>query len=416
MAPEPVISGRRRFVALLLTLGLVTLLGLLVLELGLRLFVPLTDRYVYLYDPILGPRTAPNQSGEFRRLSTVHGAFHFNNRGWNNLQDYEIPKPPGTRRICVVGDSQVESFQVRPEQTFFASAQRSMSRPERPVQWYSFGNSGWGTNMQYEVIRHHALDYRPDLLILLFVQNDPYDTSPYLMAQPDYRPLYYLDERDQPVLLPPVYYERPFYKARVVTRLALYRYLVGQKQLHARIMNLMSRGKFAIPGGLPIMVDEAPRHLGVPGQEQLSQREREAKTWLLIEGLLRLTRDEVQLRGGRFAIAFRGWGQEIDAPLTGQPFEVPPLAEDPYSLGVRASEMGREQLAPIAARLSIPYLDLTEALRDEVARQKRSHMFPDDIHYNVMAHARVGAELAAWAEGLLGPEATPPDGNARRSE
>jgi len=413
MAPEPVISGRRRLAALFLTLGMVTTFGLVALELGLRSFVPLTDRYVYLYDPIVGPRSAPNQAGEYLRLSHVHGAFRFNNRGWNNLQDYEIPKPPGTRRICVVGDSQVEALQVRPEQTFFAIAQRSMSRPDRPVQWYSFGNSGWGTNMQYEVIRHYVLDYRPDLLILLFVQNDPYDASPYLMEQGDYRPVYYLDDRDQLVLIPPVYYERPFYEPRFVTRLALYRYFFGQKQLHARLMNFLSVGKLAIPGGLPIMEDsEAPRHLGIPGMEKLSRGEREAKTWRLIEELLRATRDEARLHGATFAIAFRGWMQEIDSPLTGKKLEVPPRSEDPYCLGARASEMGREQLAPIAERLGIPYLDLTDALEDEVAKTGQSHVFPDDVHYNAMAHARAATELGAWAESLL---ASSPHGGVARS-
>jgi hypothetical protein len=414
MGPEPAISARRRVAALLITLVLFTGLGLLMLELGLRLFVPLTDRYVYLYDPILGPRSAPNQSGEYRRLGHVHGAFRFNNRGWNNLQDYEISKPRDALRVCVVGDSQVESLQVRPEETFFAVAQQAMSRPDRLVQWYSFGNSGWGTNLQYEVVRHYALDYRPDLLILLFVQNDPYDTSPYLMDQGNYRPVYYLDERDQLALLPPIPYERPIYRVRFLTNLALYRYFVAQWQVYARIVGWMKVGRFAVPGGLPIMVDnEAPRHLAIPGLERLSQREREARTWLLIEELLRATRDEARLRGARFAIAFRGWAQEIDAPLSGEAEPVPPREEDPYCLGSRASEMGREMLEPIAKRLGVPYLDLTDPLREEVARTRQSHMFPDDIHYNAMAHAQVGAEMAAWAERLLGNETSSLAGSGR---
>jgi hypothetical protein len=279
-----------------------------------------------------------------------------------------------------------------------------MSRPDRPVQWYAFGNSGWGTNLHYEVIRHYVLDYRPDLVILLFVQNDPFDASPYLREQGNYRPLYYLDDREGMVLIPPVYHERPFYRPRALANLALYRYFVGQKQLYVRLLNYMNQGKFAIPGGLPITADDsAPRHLGIPGLEKLSQREREARTWRLIEELLRVSRDEARMRGARFAIAFRGWAQEIDAPLTGKPLEVPPREEDPHCLGARASEMGREQLAPIAARLGIPYLDLTDALRDEVASTRQSHMYSDDIHYNAMAHARAGAELAAWAERLLEP-------------
>jgi len=402
--PQPVISTRRRVAALLLTLGIVSALGLLVVEIGLRLFVPLTDRYVYLYDPILGPRSAPNQSGEFLRLNHVHGAFRFNNRGWNHAEDYEIPRPPGSRRVCIVGDSQIESMQVRPEETLYLVAQRKMSRPDRPVQWYAFGNSGWGTNMHYEVIRHYALDYQPDLLILLFVQNDPFDASPYLIEPGNYRPVYYLDEQDQLVLIPPVYYERPLSRLRALTNLALYRYFFGQRQLHARVMNLLNHGEATVQIGLPLVVDsEVPRHHGIPGVEELTKREREERTWRLIEALLRASRDEARMRGATFAIAFRGWMQEIDAPLTGKKLEVPPQPEDPYCLGSRASEMGREQLAPIAARLGIPYLDLTDALKDEVAKTGKSHVFPDDLHYNAMAHARAGTELAAWAESLLAP-------------
>jgi hypothetical protein len=410
------IPTRRRVGALLLTVALVAVFGFLALELGLRAFVPLTDRYLYMDDPIVGPRTAPDQSGEYRRFSHVHGAFRFNNRGWNHADDYEVPRSANMRRVCIVGDSQIESLQVRPEQTLYVVAQRAMSRPERPVQWYAFGNSGWGTNVEYEVIRHYALDYRPDLVILLFVQNDPWDASPYLMDQVSYRPLYYLDDRDRLTLIPPALYERPFYHFRFMTSLALYRYFVFQQQLGARVMNWMSQGQLAIPGGLPITVDdEAPRHTGVPGIEKLSRREREARTWRLLEELLRAARDESRARGASFAIAFRGWAQEIDAPLTGKPIEVPPMQDDPYCLGSRGSEMGREQLAPIAERLAIPYLDLTDALRDEVAKTKQSHMFPDDIHYNATAHARVGAELARWADGLLAADSPrSPDGAGSR--
>jgi hypothetical protein len=405
------ISRRRRVAALLLSLALFSALGTLVFELGLRLLVPVTDRYVYMYDPILGPRPAPNQSGEYLRGDYVHGAFHFNAQGWNHPRDYSPARKPGTKRICLVGDSQVESLQVRPELTHFSVAERAMSRPDRPVEWYAFGVSGWGTNMHYETIRHYALDYRPDVVVLLFVQNDPFDGSPYIVDPGSYRPLYYLDPGGELVLVQPVYYERPIYRPRFFTHLALVRYLVHQKLIVARLTQVDRRGV----GGLPLMADgAAPRHVAIPGIESMSRREREARTWQLVEAILRAARDECARRGAVFAVAFRGWMFEIDAPVTGETLTPPPRSEDPFCLGSRVSEMGREQVGPIAERLGIPYLDLTDALRDEVAKSGESHVFPDDLHYNARAHARAGSELAAWAETLLARAGARSDGAAQR--
>jgi lysophospholipase L1-like esterase len=63
--------------------------------------------------------------------------------------------------------------------------------------------------------------------------------------------------------------------------------------------------------------------------------------------------------------------------------------------------MGRDYLAPIATRLEIPYLDLTGALRDEVAATGKAHRFPNDNHFSDVGHDAAGKALAAWAEELL---------------
>jgi hypothetical protein len=126
---------------------------------------------------------------------------------------------------------------------------------------------------------------------------------------------------------------------------------------------------------------------------------------MLIESLLKTIRDECRLRGARFALAFRGWAEEIDSPIRPETLTEVPRDEDPCCLGKRAREMGREQLAPISARLGIPYLDLTEPLRAAVAKNHKSHRFPNDNHYSALGHAAAGKALAAWAEELLAARA-----------
>lgn len=74
----------------------------------------------------------------------------------------------------------------------YSVAERQMSTNGRRAQWYPFGNSGWGTSQHTEVIRHYVLDYRPDVVILLFVPTDPFDCSPYLVQIVPQSPMYWL--------------------------------------------------------------------------------------------------------------------------------------------------------------------------------------------------------------------------------
>lgn len=392
--------------ALLITAGTAFFFAGAALELAFRLFVPVTDTFFYFNDPVLGPRVAPNQSGRLLRGRTMDARFRFNNQGWNNAHDYVIAKPPGMIRVCLVGDSQVESIQVSPEEAMYAVAERDMDRAGRPTQWYSFGNSGWGTNMEYQVIRKYALDYKPDVVIILFVQNDPFDTSPYLVETASYRPTYYLNEQGGLEYLLPEMEWKPSARPRTLSQLAIWRYFMLQHRLWEKWAGTADIRPGI--GGLPLMSEgKAPKHSALRDVARMPLVQRKIKTWELIEKLLAASRDECKANGAIFAVAFRGWMGEIDAPLTGKPFQPAPKEVDGYCLSTeRASEMGREWLAPIAERLGIPYLDLTAALTEAVRKNGRSHVFMfgeqcEDNHYNAMAHEAAGHALARWVEEIL---------------
>jgi hypothetical protein len=373
-----------------------------VVELGVRLVVPVTDCYWYFRDPLIGSRIKPNQEGRRIKGRAIDAKYHFNAQGWNHPDDYSTAKARGARRICLVGDSQVESLQVDVADAMFCVAQKEMSRPGRPVEWYAFGNSGWGPNIEYEVIRHYVLDFQPDLVILLFVQNDPFDCSPYLVDPSRFWPLYYLDETDRLVLVPPSADWRSPGTMELASHSAFFRFVMFQLQVYDRLLAPPSlRGGV---GGLPLRVTgAASRGVPIPGLDGMTVGQRQARTWLLIEKLLEACRDECRRRGARFAVAFRGWMDDIDAPITGIKAAQKPREQDPYCLDEhgRLSEMGRDWLAPMAARLGIPYLDLTDALREHVAATRQSHTFVDDMHFNAAAHQAAGKALASWADSLL---------------
>ncbi len=391
-------TGKRG--SLLLKIGLLAaslVVAAIGAEIGLRLIVPITGVPYYFWDPVVGPRRVPNTAGRYvSGNQVINTQYHFNAQGWNHLTDYTIAKPVGTRRVCIVGDSFVEALQVNPDETHFHVAQQRMSRDDRPVQWYAFGISGWGTTQQYEVIRHYVLDYQPDVVVLLFVENDPFDSSPYLGPIEPFIATYALDTDDKLELLVPEYWQRSVLK-RVAIQSAAVRYFMLQKAWimppgRSRVEYLgMQRRAGAF---------ESTGHY-VPGIDELTDKQRQERTWLLIEKTLAAARDLCHQHGAQFVVSYRGDLPRIEAAARGETYDPPPIEKDPYCLDVRHDEMGHEQLRPIAERLGIPFLDLTEPLIAMVEETGQSHVFPGNSHYNALAHKAAGEAFANWLEPLL---------------
>jgi hypothetical protein len=180
----------------------------------------------------------------------------------------------------------------------------------------------------------------------------------------------------------------------------LVRYFAIQKRILGRLQapanpfqNEISKG-----GALLREFIENVKPTYLPDLDRVSAQERQRLTWKLVERLLEASRDECARRGSTLMIVYRGKWPLIEEPVAGPPKPVPPKSEDPYCLGVRLQEMGEEQLEPIVKRLGIPYLDLTDVLRKRVAETGKSHIFPDDGHYNAMAHETAGVAMAEWIE------------------
>jgi hypothetical protein len=379
-------------------LALAVLAAGAIIELCFRLFVPVTSVPEYFWDPVVGPRRVPDTSCRFVSGDHIDTRFHFNAQGWNAERDYSTTKREGTRRVLLVGDSFVEALQVNVDQTMFAVAEQAMSRPERPVEWYAMGNSGWGTTQQLQIVRHYGLDYEPDLVVLLFVENDPYDSSPYLVSIEPHVATYTLGPHDELVYQQPTYWERSFWK-RLAIQSAAIRWFVLQR-------GLIQRGR-AVPAGMNMPLREAALAANPDDADPLLRLpldERQRLTWKLIEETLAATAELCQQNGSRLAVAFRGSMHEIEAARDGSLYTPLPREDDPYCLGPRRFEMGREMLAPICERQGIPYLDLTDALREAVAREGQSHIFPDDQHYNALGQRVAGEALARWVEELWAAE------------
>ncbi|MEM1084358.1 MAG: GDSL-type esterase/lipase family protein [Verrucomicrobiota bacterium] len=162
------------FLLKLAFLGVSLLVALLIGELLVRLLLPqnIVPRYVESAD--WGIRK--NIGGVSGRLVTDEFDHEFttNSRGFRGQDEYEIPKPDKVYRVIVLGDSVALGHGVGDDETFSEVLERKLS--ERfPCEVINMGVSGFGTAEQLIQLEEVALEFDPDLVVLGYFTNDPYN-------------------------------------------------------------------------------------------------------------------------------------------------------------------------------------------------------------------------------------------------
>jgi len=180
--------GRRMLAASVLA-GFGIALALAALEIGVRAFHLVPSRF-WQPDAALGTKLIPGATGWWTQEEHEFTVpVRINTDGRRDLER-PVPKPSGTYRILLLGDSFVEAMQVPIEATFARHLEAELTRPGGPpVEVISMGVSGYGTAGEYLWYREHGRDYQPDLVLLSFYPgNDVRNNSPTL--EPALRPEY----------------------------------------------------------------------------------------------------------------------------------------------------------------------------------------------------------------------------------
>ena len=150
----------------------------LIAEAGVRVanrFFP----YFYCYDAARGWGLRPNTAGYYRREGAAY--VEINSGGFRG-PEFARPKPPGTVRIAVLGDSYTEAIQVPYEDTFASVAARKLAQSPllkgRRVEALNFGVDGYGTTQELMTLREQVWAYQPDIVVLaIFLGNDVRNNS-----------------------------------------------------------------------------------------------------------------------------------------------------------------------------------------------------------------------------------------------
>jgi lysophospholipase L1-like esterase len=116
-------------------------------------------------NPILGHELKPSFQASFPA-----GKASSNRQGLRD-PDRTIAKPPGSRRILILGDSVVEGIgHVADEDTISRSLERLYGDGKTEV--FNLGTSGYCTFGEVELLKQKGLQYSPDVVVLVFVNND----------------------------------------------------------------------------------------------------------------------------------------------------------------------------------------------------------------------------------------------------
>lgn len=128
---------------------------------GLGLELRPGSEFLHRYDSDPRGRFGPDRTVRYRI-----------NRHGHRGPDFARRPREGVRRIALLGDSFAFGEGVAFEATMGEALERALSREDAPVEVLNLGVSAWSTHNEVAYLRQGALDFEPDLVLLVYVLND----------------------------------------------------------------------------------------------------------------------------------------------------------------------------------------------------------------------------------------------------
>jgi len=294
-----------------------------------------------------GLQNRPNAAG-YKRTSEFSVHVRVNSKGLRGAE-IDYPKPPGTFRTLVLGDSFMFALQVAEEDTFVTHLGNRLDQTagvDTTFETINGGADGWSTVNEYVWLTTEGYRYDPDLVVLMFYAgNDPGENADRVLAvAPGGRVL-------------PREAEASSWQD---VRLAL--------SERSRLYNLLEFGVLA-------KMQSSPDALGSTKEQERVRdpgEDRKERGWDLSESLLSLVRDYCAER-------------DIGLMVVG----IPPLVK------VTKDERDPSPLAEIGERLGVPTIDLLDQFRQGTPEQRDALYFPKNQHWTEEGHEQAARIVAA---------------------
>jgi hypothetical protein len=320
---------------------------------------------------------------------------YINSHGFRD-RERSYQKPANTYRILVLGDSQVEAFQVQLANSFPALLEKSLNEhsPSLRFEVLALGESGFGTADEYMRYLNFGVEYSPDLVLLVVTTaNDIQDNSKFLSWG---IPKFYfvfdenrnlildrssLDAYANDLTLPKRLFQslkrRSYLASLISERLYLLRYELHKAEFEAHALETGRVGenrKLDEFSGLNIYLSN------------LSPRWQEA--FEITKGLFVKFRASVEERGGKFAVVTNPGAEQV------YPERAEQLNKE-YKLAFDFEQPDRI-LAGFSRQMSITILQLMPVFRNfHLKTGTHMHGFGSSIagHWNDHGHRLAADEI-----------------------
>jgi hypothetical protein len=300
-------------------------LGLLMLELGLRAFGYSAPNWHRL-DPQLGWTLRASRYG----IHVEHGErtpVRISPAGFRDIERF-LDKPEGVYRIAVLGDEYSEALDTRLAQTWWWRLGPRLEACGFPdVEILNFGVGGYSTAQEAVMLESAAMRYRPDLVLVQFSSDDVADNS-FSLAKNKLRPFFILDQQGVARIDESFSFDPSF------DRFMQTRYQLGVEIAdHSRVFQLARQ--------LPDLLSFAPAHAAPVSQVLTAPKDAVWEdAWRVTEQILAHINDYSKRNGARMALATVGASAYARERLTSLGFPVIALP-DPFSHAAAAETIAR---------------------------------------------------------------------------
>jgi hypothetical protein len=344
------------------------------------------DRYVE-FDERLGWRKKPGAHVLFRRNEYVVNV-DINGLGQRD-RERVYDRAPGSFRVLALGDSFLEGYTVPLESTVTQRLEAELAKPGCPVEVLNTGTAGYSTDQEYLFYKDEGVRYEPNVVALFFYYND---------IEPTVEDNYYGRLKPRFVIsadggialkretLPPPGPKKTKAAAEedagAGLHSALWTWTVerlrrGQPGLYNRLAAL----------GLwdPLEANRPRSDLGVYRREPPSWAE---PAWQQVAAIVGALKQEVEAHGARLVIVY------IPNPMetSERSRELTRLAYGMQDADWDVERVAR-RLGKVAARFSLPLVDLREPLRAAEGRASGPYLVIDG-HWNALGHDTAARAIA----------------------
>jgi len=370
-------------------------------ELAVRTIIPLDKGKSYEFripHPTLGWVLEPN-AAYHNALPEERIYIKYNSRGFHDIE-HSIDKPDGVLRILILGDSFMEAYSVKLEDSFARRLEELSRKAGLNVEVINLGTGGYSTLQEYLIFELLGKKYQPDVVLLgFYVENDITDNSLEISSISE-------KEKKRPFLDPG--YPDSWEITPVDYQGSLQRYTEARKHLDSLAYRTMSRSillkllyKEIRRTGLrfyndeddgPVQVNEDLRELVSQGVYYCVEPPQYARAWDITERILRQLKAEVEFVNSKLVVftvpSYRETGQDAEGTAS--------------QLCVEKAQ-GYKRLDMILKKQGIESIDLLPDFR-KAARVDGIELFrKSDRHWNPLGHSLAARKVltSLTDKGLL---------------